>query len=94
MKPIKITGIKKAMSDYNNNHKRLHCYFMCDTLTGEVWVDMFPDENSYNNYNAPSVKAMRYHFCDALQCEHYDLKINMQALRKTAEYMILRGSAL
>jgi len=94
MKKIRITGIKKAMGDYNRYHDRLHCYFMLDTATGEVWVDTFADGNSYNEYHSKSVKTMRYHFCDALQCEHYDLQINMQALRKTAEYMIDKGANL
>ena len=51
---MKIKGIKKACSEMNNN-KTLNRKVMYDQETGEVWVDTFVDENSYNQYSSGSI---------------------------------------
>ena len=46
----KINGIKKACSEINNN-KNLNRSIMYNARTGEVFVDCFADENSWNEYH-------------------------------------------
>jgi hypothetical protein len=51
---IKITGVKKACTEINNN-RRLYNRVMYDTGDGTVWVDSFPSCNSWNEYRSGTI---------------------------------------
>lgn len=50
----KIKGLKKACGEMNNN-KNLNRTVMYDRGTGEVWIDVFADQNSWNEYHDKNI---------------------------------------
>lgn len=86
MRNVKIHGIKKAVSDYKNNHERLHCVIYFDLDDGKVWTDVFADGNSYNDYHSKTIHALNTYMMDACGSE-LPVPVTMANVRKTAEHV-------
>ena len=82
----KLRGLKKAVGDYQNNCKRLHCVICLDLEDGHIWTDVYADSNSYSVYHSKSIHALNTYFMDACGSE-LPVKITMQSVRKTAEFV-------
>ena len=51
-KNIKVTGIKKAMSNYNTcDNWRTYGLFYLDIITGDVWCNLYNDCSSWTIYH-------------------------------------------
>lgn len=86
MKNVKIHGIKEAMGDYHRNEGSYRV-FMVDVEDGYVWLDVFFDSNSWKQYHSDTIHSMNTYFCEAMKCEYRDLRMNMENVKKTAEYV-------
>ena len=61
MKNIKITGIKKAIGDYNpwlRMDWRHTANIMLDKSTGDVWTDCFIDCNTWKEYHSDDIVSL------------------------------------
>ena len=86
MKNIKITGIKKAIGDYNSWLRmdwRHTANIMLDKSTGEVWTDCFIDCNTWKEYHSEDVISLS----DYIRLRT-DKPFTMQLLKEYAEIAI------
>ena len=86
MKNIKITGIKKAISDYKNWLSidwRHTANIMLDKSTGEVWTDCFIDCNTWKEYHSDDIVSLSSYIR-----EMTEEPFTMAILRKYAEMAI------
>jgi hypothetical protein len=51
---MKLIGLKKVCGEINRN-RRLYCRVMFDTADKRLWIDVFPDCNSWNEYRANTI---------------------------------------
>ena len=83
MKNIKITGIKKAIGDYNSWSRmdwRHTANIMLDKSTGEVWTDCFIDCNTWKEYHSDDIVSLSSYIR-----ERTEEPFTMEILRKYAE---------
>lgn len=86
MRKTKITGIKKAIGQFNSwhNQDRRYCAnIMLDMSTGEVWTDCFIDRSSWIEYHDSNIISLSRYIR-----ERTDEKFTMQLLREYAEMAI------
>ena len=86
MKNIKITGIKKAIGDYNSWLRmdwRHTANIMLDKSTGEVWTDCFIDCNTWKEYHSDDIVSLSSYIR-----ERTEEPFTMAILRKYAEMAI------
>lgn len=87
MKKIKITGIKKAIIEFNDwisYDWRRRANIMLNTSTGEVWTDCFLDCNTWKEYHDKSIVSLLSYIR-----ERTDEKITMNLLKEYAEIIII-----
>ena len=53
---LKITGIRKAVGEFNNTDMAARMYF--DPSDMSVWVNEYPDSNSWDNYHDPKITQL------------------------------------
>ena len=61
MKKFKVSGVKKALGDYNNWLKmdpRYRANIMIDLSDGRVWTDVFIDSSTRRQYCNKSIKSL------------------------------------
>jgi len=81
MSKIKITGLKKAISDFNDWQGTARIYFNTDDAT--VWTNVYPDQNNFDCHHSATIyevysKATR-------RMDERDNKITMRQLRQCCE---------
>ena len=85
---IKITGIKKAISDYKNwlsIDSRHTANIMLDKSSGKVWTDIFVSCNSWKIYHDKNIISL----LDFITVREEEKKpLTMQLLKKYAEIAI------
>lgn len=81
MKPLR--GLKEAVGEYQKNHKQFLCVIYLDTEDGTIWTDVFKDVSNFDIRHDKSVHDLNTRIQDATG----DIKVNMQSIRKTAEYV-------
>ena len=81
MKPLR--GLKKAVGEYQKNHKTWLCVIYLDIETEEVWAFTYSDEAVINQRFDKSVHDLNTHIQDATG----STAVNMESIRKTAEYV-------
>ena len=81
---IKITGVKKAIHDYNLcDVFRLHGRFYLDIVTGNIWCNVYPDCNSWDEYHDKNIHEFYpFEFADYEMLQ--DGKLTMKRLTETA----------
>ena len=55
---MKITGIKKAVSEIKNNCHMHHIVYL-DRSTGKVWADFYADGNSWTQYYGTAIVNLK-----------------------------------
>lgn len=83
---MKLTGIKKAVGDYQrwlDGDLRRNATIMIDVSTGEIWCDTFIDINSWKEYHDDSIHDLKY-----FMLEHGVNRINMKNIKEYALRMI------
>ena len=79
----KLHGLKKAVGDYQKNHKQFLCVIYLDTNDGMVWTDVFRDASFLDRRHVTDARSLNTYVQDATG----DIKVSMQSIRKTAEYV-------
>ena len=86
MKHAKITGIRKAITEYKNwlaIDYRHTANIMLDKSTGEVWTDIFLDCNEWKEYHSDDIISLS----DYVRLRT-DRPFTMQLLKEYAEIAI------
>ena len=84
-KNIKVTGIKKAMGNYNqcDNWNRYGLFYL-DTKTGEVWCNVYNNCNTWDEYHDKDIICLNpWEYVS--ECEN---KLTMQLLKLAGERAI------
>ena len=85
---IRITGIKKAISDYKNwlsIDNRHTANIMLDKSSGKVWTDCFIDCNSFKIYHDSNIISL----LDFITAREEEKKpLTMQLLKQYAEIAV------
>lgn len=81
MGDIKIRGLKKAVSHFNNWQGTARVYF--DTEDNSVWTNIYTDPNWYDDYHSSTICEV--YSKSTWSIEDRDAKITMKELQKCCE---------